>query len=120
MKSMMPFDSHVAASFRLPRASAGTRWLSFRLGPRGYRWCSRPTSGGPGRLWCPGHRRSARNRVSNTSEVFSKTFPKDRKQFCMDLLTEWVTLSWSPDRQTHREGVPDDVTDGASTQCSFS
>jgi hypothetical protein len=33
---------------------------------------------------------------------------KDR---CVDLLTEWITLSWSPDRQNHREGVPDDVSD---------
>jgi terminase large subunit-like protein len=31
---------------------------------------------------------------------------------CTDLLTEWITLSWSPDRQNHREGVPDDVSDG--------
>jgi len=36
---------------------------------------------------------------------------KMRREHCVDLLTEWITLSWSKDRQTHREGVPDDVTD---------
>lgn len=34
-----------------------------------------------------------------------------RVEHCADVLTEWTALPWSEDRQTHREGFVDDVTD---------
>jgi hypothetical protein len=36
---------------------------------------------------------------------------KIRPEFCADVLTEWTALPWSEDRQTHREGFVDDVSD---------
>lgn len=38
-----------------------------------------------------------------------------RPEHCGDLLSEWTALPWSEDRQTHREGYVDDVTDAAMT-----
>lgn len=36
---------------------------------------------------------------------------KLRPEYCAALLTEWTALPWSEDRQTHREGFVDDVSD---------
>lgn len=36
-----------------------------------------------------------------------------RGDHCADLLQEWSALPWSEDRQTHREGFYDDVSDAA-------
>jgi hypothetical protein len=36
---------------------------------------------------------------------------KLRRQHCTEVLTEWTALPWSEDKQTHREGFVDDVTD---------
>jgi hypothetical protein len=52
-------------------------------------------------------------RIEYFRSLLENSSLKIRREHCVDLLTEWVTLSWSPDRQTHRQGVPDDVTDAA-------
>jgi hypothetical protein len=36
---------------------------------------------------------------------------KLRPEYCADVLTEWCALPWSADRQSHREGFVDDVSD---------
>lgn len=46
---------------------------------------------------------------------------KIRREHCADVLSEWSALPWSEDRQSHREGFVDDVSDavlGAVNQLS--
>lgn len=52
-------------------------------------------------------------RIEYTRAVLHTGALKIRPEWCGELLAEWSALPWSEDKQTHREGYVDDVTDAA-------
>lgn len=52
-----------------------------------------------------------KRRIEYVRSVLQKGWLKIRQKHCAQVITEWSGLPWSEDRQTHREGFVDDVTD---------
>jgi hypothetical protein len=50
-------------------------------------------------------------RIEYVRSLLERKRLKIRPDACAALLTEWTALPWSDDRQVHREGYVDDVTD---------
>lgn len=52
-------------------------------------------------------------RIEYLRSLLQSRHLKVRPEFCQDLLVEWSALPWSEDRQSHRDGFVDDVSDAA-------
>jgi hypothetical protein len=52
-------------------------------------------------------------RIEYMRTILANKSLKIRQDRCAALLTEWSALPWSEDRQSHREGFVDDVSDAA-------